>query len=126
MERLWQAPGGPRFFEYLNALPGPLRTGRLEEFAASIGIAEFHWPVSVTAFMAAPILQQGVRTGNIYVGSDEPGREFSREDEETLVLFASQAAQLIANARRHRDEQRARAGLETLIDTSPVASSSST
>jgi signal transduction histidine kinase/DNA-binding response OmpR family regulator len=34
------------------------------------------------------------------------------------VLFASQAA--IANARRHRDELRARADLETLIDTSPV------
>ena len=70
--------------------------------------------------MAAPILHQGVRSGNIYVGSDEPGREFTKEDEETLVMFASQAALVIANARRHRDEQRARAGLETLIDTSPV------
>ncbi len=120
VERLWQAPGGPRFFEYLNALPGPLRAGRLEEFTASIGLAEFRSPVSVTAFMAAPILHHGVRSGNICVGSDEPGREFSREDEETLVLFASQAAQVIANARRHRDEQRARADLETLIDTSPV------
>ena len=35
-------------------------------------------------------------------------------------MFASQAALVIANARRHRDEQRARADLETLIDTSPV------
>ena len=120
VERLWQAPGGQRFFEYLNALPGPLRVGLLKEFTKSIGLGEFHSPVSLTAFMAAPILQQGVRAGNIFVGSDEPGREFTREDEETLVMFASQAAQVIANARRHRDEQRARAGLETLIDTSPV------
>ena len=37
-----------------------------------------------------------------------------------LVMFASQAALVIANARRHRDEQRARADLEALIDTSPV------
>ncbi len=58
--------------------------------------------------------------GTIYVGSDEPGREFTQEDEETLVLFASQAAQVFAHARRHRDELRARADLETLIDTSPV------
>ena len=58
--------------------------------------------------------------GNIFVGSGEPGREFTQEDEEVLVMFASQAAQVIANARSHRDEQRARAGLETLIDTSPV------
>ena len=120
VERLWRIPGGQRFFEYLNALPGPLRAGRLEEFTESIGLGEFRSPVSVTAFMAAPILHQGIRSGNIYVGSDEPGREFSREDEETLVLFASQAAQVIANARTHRDEQRARAGLETLIETSPV------
>ena len=94
--------------------------GRLEEFTASIGLGEFRSPVKLTAFMAAPILHQGVRSGNLYVGSSEPGREFTQEDQETLVMFASQAALVIANARRHREEQRARAGLETLIDTSPV------
>ena len=120
VERLWQAPGGEKFFEYLNALSRPLRVGLLEDFTDSIGLGEFRSPVSLAAFMAAPIHHQGVRAGNIYVGSDEAGREFSQEDEETLVLFASQAAQVIANARRHREEQRARAGLETLIDTSPV------
>ncbi len=120
VERLWQASEGQRLFEHLNALPGPLRVGPLEQFTESIGLAEFRPPVSLTAFMAAPILHQGVRSGNIYVGSDEPGLEFTREDEETLVMFASQAALVIANARRHREEQRARAGLETLIDTSPV------
>ena len=120
VERLWQAPQGQTFFEYLNALPGPLRVGPLEEFTRSIGLGEFRSPVALTAFMAAPILHQGVRSGHLYVGSDEPGREFTREDEETLVMFASQAALVIANARRHREEQRARAGLETLIDTSPV------
>ena len=35
-------------------------------------------------------------------------------------MFASHAAMAIANARRHREEQRARAYLETLIDTTPV------
>ena len=37
-----------------------------------------------------------------------------------LILFASQAATAIANASTHRDERRARADLETLIETSPV------
>ena len=46
--------------------------------------------------------------------------EFTAEDEETLVMFASQAALVIANARRHREEQRARADLETLVNTTPV------
>ena len=36
------------------------------------------------------------------------------------MMFASQAAMVIANARRYRDERRARADLETLIQTSPV------
>ena len=35
-------------------------------------------------------------------------------------MFASQAALVIANASRHREERRARADLETLMDTSPV------
>ena len=35
-------------------------------------------------------------------------------------MFTSQAATVIANARRHRDEQRAKADLETLVNTSPV------
>ena len=120
VEQLWQAPQGEVFFEYLNALQGPLRVGHLEEFTGSIGLGEFRSPVTLTAFMAAPMLYQGVRSGNIYVGSAEPGREFTQNDEETLVLFASQAALVIANARRYLEEQRARAGLQTLIDTSPV------
>ena len=121
-ERLWQDPKGPRLFKYMNALSGSLRLGGrgLEDLTKSIGLDEFRTPVRVTAFMAAPIFHQGVRVGNIYVGSDQSDREFTQEDEETLVMFASQAAQVIANARRHRDEKRARAGLETLIDTSPV------
>ena len=121
-ERLWQDPEGPGLFEYLNALPGALRLGgrELEELARSLGLERFRTPVTVTAFIAAPVVHQGARVGNIFVGSDEPGREFTQEDEEALVMLASQAAQVIVNARRHGDEKRARASLETLIDTSPV------
>ena len=35
-------------------------------------------------------------------------------------MFASQAALVIANARRHREEQRVRTDLETLVNTAPV------
>ena len=118
--RLWQAPEGLSLFEYLNALPGPLRVGDLEKFSRSIGLPEFSLPVKLTAFMAAPILLRGVRVGNIFVGSDEQGREFAPDDEETLVMFASQAARVISNARIHRDEKRARVQLESLINTAPV------
>ena len=117
-QRLWQNPDGPALLEYVNSLSGSLRGADLEEFTASVGFVRFRSPVA--AFMVAPIMHRGVRVGSISVGSDEPGREFSGADEETLVMFASQAAQVIANARQHRDEKRARADLEALIDISPV------
>ena len=63
---------------------------------------------------------RGVQVGNFFLGGKEGEQEFTSEDEEVLVLFASQAATAIVNARSHRDEQRARADLEALVDTSPV------
>ncbi len=81
---------------------------------------EFLPSVPATSLLVAPIRHQGAGVGTIYLAHDTEDREFTREDEETLVLFASQAALAIANARRHREERRAKAGLETLIDTSPV------
>ena len=118
--RLWEMPDGPRFFEYFSAIRGSLRVADFAAYAASMGFPEFRPPVPVSSFIAAPIRHRGESVGNIHVAKSEPGLEFSAEDEETLVMFASQAALVIANARRHRDELRARADLEALIDTSPV------
>ena len=55
-----------------------------------------------------------------FLGAKAGGEAFTDADEEVLVLFASQAAAAIANARTHRGEQRARRNLEALIETSPV------
>ena len=118
--RLWEMPDGPRFFEYFSAIPGSLRVADFAAYAVSMGFPEFRPPVPVSSFIAAPIRHRGESVGNIHVAKSEPGLEFSAEDEETLVMFASQAALVIANARRHRDELRARADLEALIDTTPV------
>ena len=119
-QRLWELPEGIRFIEYLSGVPGPLRVGDFAAHLRSMGLPDFRPPVPVGSFLAAPIRHGGVAVGNIYLAKSDPGQEFSQEDEETLVMFASQAALVIANARRHRDEQRARANLETLIDTSPL------
>ena len=118
--RLWELPEGAEFIEYLGAIPGPLRVGDVGAHLRSMGLPDFRPPVPVGSFLAAPIRHGGAGVGNIYLARSDPGLEFSREDEETLVMFASQAALVIANARRHRDERRARGNLETLIDTSPV------
>ena len=63
---------------------------------------------------------RGVHVGNFYLAEKEAGDAFTEQDEEILVLFASQAATAIANARAYRAERRARADLEALIETSPV------
>ena len=69
---------------------------------------------------ATPMRHRGRHLGNFFLGEKAGGQAFTLRDEEVLVLFASQAATAIANARVHRDEQRARADLEALVDTSPV------
>ncbi|MCY4087187.1 MAG: hypothetical protein OXG37_10010 [Actinomycetia bacterium] len=76
-------------------------TGGVEEFLSS-------WPA------------RAGRVGEVFVAGKEDSSEFSPMDEETLVLFVSQAVLVVGNARRHRGGRKARAGLETLIDTSPV------
>ena len=111
-------------FECLKRIPGPLRSKDFNSDAMAAGFPAFRPPMVSTkcpmAYLAAPILHRGASVGSIYVSETESELEFTAEDEETLVMFASQAAMVIANARRYRDEQRARADLETVINTSPV------
>ena len=119
--RFMDFPEGMPFFEYLSSISGPLRLQDFHSYTRSLGLPEFRPPFPVSSplpFLAAPIRHRDEAVGAIYVGEKE--REFTAGDEETLVMFASQAALVIANARRHRDEQRARAGLETLVNTAPV------
>ena len=116
-------PGGEQLLRYFSELPGALRVADLNGHLRSLGLPELGPPTDTGAamsFLLAPSPTGGERVGYILLGEKEGGREFTQEDEETLVLFAAQAAMSIANARRHREEQRARADLETLIDTSPV------
>ena len=43
---------------------------------------------------------RGVHVGTFFLGDKKGGQEFTSEDEEVLVLFASQAATAIANPPR--------------------------
>ena len=118
--RIWEIPDGQRFFEYLCAIPGPVRVADLGGHAREMGLGELHTPMPISAFLGVPIRHRGTSVGNIHLSKEEAGGEFTREDEETLVMFAAQVALVVSNARQHRDERRARAGLEALVDTSPV------
>ncbi len=117
---LWDMPEGLGFFRYLSGLEEPLRVSNIDSHLRALNMPDFLPSVPATSLLVAPIRHQGAGVGTIYLGHNTDGREFTQEDEETLVLFASQAAMAIANARRHREERRARADLETLVDISPV------
>ena len=119
-EGFWDMPEGLGFFEYLSGLEEPLRVSDIAGHLKALNMPDFLPSVSLGSLMVAPIRHLGFGVGTIYLAHETGGGEFTQEDEETLVTFASQAALVIANARRHREEQRARADLETLIDTSPI------
>ena len=111
-------PDAMRLFEHLRGLDGPLRVADLGAYVASLGLSPGLIPLR--AFQGTPMRHRGLDVGNFFLSEKEGGGEFTDEDEEVLVLFAAQAAIAIANARAHRDEQRARADLEALVETSPV------
>ena len=116
--RLADWEDGPRLFEHLRDLPQPVRLGDFPAYLRSLGCGT---DVILTRTMqATPMRHRGQHVGNFFLGEKAGGQEFTREDEEVLVLLASQAATAIVNARTHQNEQRARADLETLVETSPV------
>ena len=119
-ERLQMAqwPDGPRLFEHWRDLPGVLRLDDLPAYVRELGFSADL--MRSKTFQCTPMRFRGTHVGNFFLAEKQAGETFTQEDEEVLVLFASQAATAIANAQAHRDEQRARADLEALIDTSPV------
>ena len=122
---LGEPPRGLGVLGYLNDVQEPVRLADLTQHSHSVGFPENHPPMKT--FLGVPIRHLGEPVGNIYLTEKEGAEEFSEEDEETLVLFASQAAIAIGNALRHREEQRARDETETerrrlaaLVESSPV------
>ena len=111
-------PHSLELFAHFRELPGPLREGDFAGYARALGLtplASFSM-----AFQGTPMRHRGTNVGYFFLGGKAGGAAFTDADEEVLVLFASQAAAAIANARAHRGEQRARRDLEALIETSPV------
>ncbi len=116
--RLAEFPDGPRLFAHFRDLPGPLRLPDLTAYVRSLGFSLD--PMPCKTFQCTPMRYRGAHVGSFFLAEKEGGEEFTSEDEEILGLLASNAATAIANARTHRAEQRARADLEALVETTPV------
>ncbi len=124
-QTLGSLPRGLGLLGYLNEVREPLRLADLSQHSRSVGFPENHPPMKT--FLGAPIRHLGEPVGTIYLTEKEGGREFTAEDEETLIMFASQAAVAIGNALRYQEERRAREAMETerrrlaaLVESSPV------
>ncbi|WP_420636780.1 ATP-binding protein [Candidatus Palauibacter sp.] len=111
-------PDGERLFRHLRDLPAPLRVADVDDYLRSLGLSPNPW--GSKTMQGTPMRRGGGHLGSFFLADKEDGGAFTDADEEVLVLFASQAATAIANARTHRDVERARTDLAALIETSPV------
>ena len=118
MQLLNTSPKGLGLLGYMNEIREPLRLADIASHPSSVGFPENHPPMKT--FLGMPIRHRGHYVGNIYLTEKDGGQEFTSEDQDTLVMFASQAGAAIFNARRYREEHQARANLEALLALTPV------
>jgi len=111
-------PHGRQLFAHFRDLQKPLRLANLQDYVEKRGFPST--PIRSQTLQCTPLHHRDVYVGSFFLADKDGGQEFTDSDEEVLVLFASQAATAIANARTHRNERRARADLEALVETSPV------
>ena len=116
--QLVEWPDGPALFAHLRELRAPVRLADLPAYVSGLGYSPDL--MRSKTFQATPMRHRDEDVGIFFLAGKTAAMEFTAEDEEMLVLFASQAAAAIVNARAYRNEQRARADLEALVETSPV------
>jgi two-component system, NarL family, sensor histidine kinase DevS len=89
----------------------PLRLHDLSEDPRSVGFPPGHPPMR--SFLGVPVALRGIAYGNLYLTEKESG-DFTEEDEESVMLLASQAAVAIENARLYESATRWSTQLESL------------
>jgi signal transduction histidine kinase len=114
----------PRGRGILGALIHDARALRLKDLSAdprSVGFPEHHPPMRT--FLGVPVLLRGVAYGNLYLTEKEGGAEFTTEDEEVVILLATQAAVAVENARLYEATKRWSRQLESLNEVANALAS---
>jgi signal transduction histidine kinase len=105
-------PRGQGILGLLIKEPRPVRIRDIAAHPRSVGFPPNHPPIR--SFLGAPVQAMGRVFGNIYLGNKRSAREFSQEDEESLVVLATQAGVAIANASLYEETRQRERWLNAL------------
>ena len=94
----------------------PLRLDDISRDARSAGFPPHHPPMHT--FLGAPVRARGRVFGNIYLTEKMGAPDFTAEDEEALVMLATQAGVAVANARLYEELRLRERWLQAVRETS--------
>jgi signal transduction histidine kinase len=97
-------PRGRGILGLLIKQPRPVRITNIADHAKSVGFPSHHPPMH--SFLGAPVQAMGKVFGNIYLTEKRSAQTFSKEDEESIVILATQAGVAIANATLYEESRR--------------------
>ncbi|MEZ5102699.1 MAG: GAF domain-containing protein [Thermoleophilia bacterium] len=104
VERIGPTPRGRGILGVLISEARPLRLHDLMRDRRAVGFPANHPPMHT--FLGVPVVLRGVAYGNLYLTEKADGDDFTEEDEELVLLLASQAAVAIENARLYHANAR--------------------
>jgi signal transduction histidine kinase len=94
--------------------PKPVRIKNIADHPRSVGFPANHPPMR--SFLGAPVQAMGRVYGNIYLADKRDVDEFTQEDQESLVVLATQAGVAIANATLYEELRARERWLDALRD----------
>jgi signal transduction histidine kinase len=107
-------PRGRGILGLLIEQPRPIRIANIAGHAKSVGFPAHH--PAMRSFLGAPVQAMGKVFGNIYLTEKRSAKTFTTEDEESVVILATQAGVAIANATLYAETRRRERWLDALRD----------
>src|SRR6202158_2601478 len=109
-----ELPHGRGILGLLIREPRSIRIKNIGVHPRSVGFPSHHPPMG--SFLGAPVQAMGKVFGNIYLTEKRSAAEFSEEDEQSLVILATQAGVAIANATLYAQTRQRERWLDALRD----------
>jgi signal transduction histidine kinase len=106
-------PRGRGVLGVLITEPEPLRLRNVGDHPRSYGFPPGH--PDMNGFLGVPIIIRGEAWGNLYLTEKQSGEEFTKADEDAVVVLAAWAAIAIDNARLYEAAEKRRNELERAV-----------